>query len=747
MPASQASPRVIRFGVFELDIAAGELRRDGLKVRLQNQPVRVLTLLLKRAGEVVPRDDFRQEIWPADTFVDFDRGLSTAINKIREALGDSADNPRFVETVPRRGYRFIAPVEGGGKSGTDRRVVLAEGIEAGSGRTAGEAALTEEATREKPSPQAPLPHRRLWVAAAVVVVFALGWLARDLFRSESGSHVDDGAVRKFRFRADGARWPSISPDGTMIAYVQGGRLLIRDLAGFEPRAIADTEGTAWPFWSPDSVFVGYVAGNTIKKVLAGGGPSTTLCEFRRPEGFAGAAWDASGSIVFSVLASGLFEVPAQGGKLRTVLEPGDDGNLGAYSPHFLPDGHTMVLRGRAPRHPRQDWRQGNRIFAVASGRWKSIVPLAPLAGQLLISGLAYSPSGHILYVQSGNSPTPRIWAQPFSTSKLASEGSAFPVAEAVSGPSVARDGTLVYLSKADPVQSELVWVNRAGEVQETIGQPQDSMRRPAISPDGSKVAVAGLEQGDTDIWIHDRARSTKTRLTFNPGVDVSPAWSPSGDHIAFETTRSGETDIYLKAADGSGEAEALIAAPERQLTPTWSADGGYLFFGVDAPSQKFDLWYSTLHNDAKPAGFVQSDAWEWEIKPSPDGRYVAYMSNESGRYEIYVRTFPEGEGKRQVSDNGGMQPKWSGAGDELFYVNDNTLMAVDIGTGSVFTKGRPQPLFNGDKLGMLFESSFSGLAPLYDVAPDGEHFVVVRPVGGARTYLNVVENWFAEFEK
>lgn len=735
MPASQASPRVIRFGVFELDIAAGELRRDGLKVRLQNQPVRVLTLLLKRAGEVVPRDDFREEIWPADTFVDFDRGLSTAINKIREALGDSADNPRFVETVPRRGYRFIAPVEGENTAeSVSRTPVPPAASPAGPEPAASQSGVPSQLAALR------FKHRTgVWVVA-VAAAFLLGLLGRDAFMDRGDLPANDLAVRKFQIPLEDASGfarshrSAISPDGTMVALIDRGRLWIRDLKFLQSRKVAGTEGASSPFWSPDSKFVGFEAGGSLQKVPAAGGPSTTLCDLP-PGVFQGATWGVAGSVVFSVSQKGLFEVSGQGGDpaLKLKADPAK-GETNLTTPYFLPDSRTLLFFvSQFDAGP--EW----KIVALSGSIRKEVHKIK--ATTIYNPGtLAYSSSGHLIYSRSG--PNPSVWALDFSPSALAASGVPFRVGG--DHPSCSSDGTLVYESLSGPHQ--LVWVDRAGKVLRTIGQPQDRMRRPALSPDGSEVAVTGNENGNDDIWIHDTARGTKRRFTFYAGVDASPSWSPSGDRIAFDSMRSGLRDLFVKAADGSGEVQPLVTGPLWQAAPQWSRDGKYLLYATQGRETAWDQWYRPLP-DGDPTPLLQTSPMEAEAKLSPDGRYVAYQSDESGRFEIYVTAFPSGEGKRLVSTNGGATPKWSPRGDELFYVEGNSLMAVDVETQQSFKIGTPRKLFDGEQIDTRFSR---GVSPKYDVAADGQHFVVVQSLGGGRVSGNsviVVQNWFAEFDK
>lgn len=275
---------------------------------------------------------------------------------------------------------------------------------------------------------------------------------------------------------------------------------------------------------------------------------------------------------------------------------------------------------------------------------------------------------------------------------------------------------------------QLAWVDRSGKVSGPIGQPQDLITDTALSPDGSRVAVRGQEQNNDDIWIHDMARGTKTRITFHPAAERQPGWSPSGDRVVYFSYRNNDlADLFIHAADGSGEETLLVAGPGHDYAPNWSQDGKYLIYHVHDPAtDNRDLWYVPMTgSDRQPRPFLQTppNAKESLPKFSPDGRYVAYQSNESGRMEVYVRPFPSGDGKWQVSANGGWWPKWSSQGGELFFFEGNILMTVPVKTQSTFTMGTPQKLFTAEQAGM---GTTSGYNPTYDVTADGKRFVVVQ---------------------
>ena len=295
---------------------------------------------------------------------------------------------------------------------------------------------------------------------------------------------------------------------------------------------------------------------------------------------------------------------------------------------------------------------------------------------------------------------------------------------------------------------QLVWVSRSGEVEGTIGQPQVSIWEPSVSPDGSRVAVQGHERDSNDIWIHDVARGSKTRLTLDPALDDEPAWSPSGDRIAFTSTRlDGSWDVLVRSSDGS--VESLVTGPSQEHAPNWSRDGRYLaYHSQAAEGGSRDIWYLDLSQGGEPTPFLQSDFEELVPQISPDARFLAYQSDEQGRFEVFVRDFPSGENRQVVSTAGGMHPRWSPTGDELFYLEGSTVRVVGVETGAVLTFGRPDALFNGEELGLQFYPLPMPDFPNYNVDNDGQRFVAVQALSGRdgnESQIVVVQNWYEEF--
>jgi Tol biopolymer transport system component len=296
---------------------------------------------------------------------------------------------------------------------------------------------------------------------------------------------------------------------------------------------------------------------------------------------------------------------------------------------------------------------------------------------------------------------------------------------------VSRNGTLVYRSIATPAQRRLVWVDRDGKRAGEIGEPQWDMSLPTVSPDGRYVAVEGVESSTgADIWIHDTLRPTKNRLTLDPARDSRPFWSPDGKQIVFWSLRTGKVEAFIQNADGTGNTESV--GDESGYPTDWSPDGKYLLF------------------DNK-GSFRRSNAGNWEkIETpfrggagtlSPDGRFVAFASHESDRWEVNVQPFPEPSRRWQVSPGGGGQPRWSPNGKELFYVKGDTLFAIPVSTRPGFSFGTPKRLFCDPAFDWQFPN------PAYDVAPDGRRFVLIDPVGPTRPpAIWIVQNWFTEFK-
>ena len=536
---------------------------------------------------------------------------------------------------------------------------------------------------------------------------------------------------------------AISPNGRHVAFVApgaDGRLWVQDLDQQEPRAIQGTEGAGGPFWSRRSDFIGFFSGGELRKVAVGGGPSVRLCSVQ-VSFYAGATWSPDGEvIVFTGDVErgrhGLYEVSAQGGLPKLLLRPGDfEDELGkkvlvlAY-PHFLP-----LQAGR---------RVG--VFSAGDPAEQTLVAQDFETGRREILGAgtipSYSPGGYLVY-QASLLTEHDLWALPFSLETLRAEGEAFPIAENAFQATVAADQTLAYLDSPDAGRGHLVWLDRSGRKLRELGLA-GRLASPALSPDGRRVALSITEGGNQDVWVFDMVRGVKTRLSNAVQPDRRPVWSPSGQQIAFITQRSGTADIFLRRADGVGEATTVLATPTQDVLSDWSRDGKYVLFHQLA----FDIGWIERKGDGgewQPHRSMETPADEFVPKFSPNGRFVAYASNESGRMEVYVRPFPEGGGRVTVSTNGGRKIRWSRDGKELFYVEGKTLIAVEVSTEGDFSIGKSTRLFEhpGLRPGINY-------AP-YDVSADGKRFILVEPITETgeipKPTIRIVQNWFEQFRE
>jgi eukaryotic-like serine/threonine-protein kinase len=691
----------IRFGEFEADVSAGELYKNGERVRIQEQPFQVLAALLERPGEVVTREEFQERLWPGESFGDFDQGLNTAINKVREALEDSASEPRFVETLPRRGYRFTFPVEG--KPGRRRRnrLVLVAAAAVLLGAVAG--GVTVWSMRPGKSPEMPL--RKFTIRPPVPIV-AQAW----------------------------NRALVISPDGLHIAFVTGGdqgKLWIQDLDQREARQISGSEGAMEPFWSPDSKWVGFFDRERLMKTRVMGGPPVRVCELPVRISYGG-SWSPNGdSIVFAAGdPSKLYIVGANGGAPKPLLseeaikKATETGGKPGYfhAPHFLPV------------------RSGESTLTYALGYINNSLMLGqPASGKIefLAQGTkpSYSPPGFLVFAGVGRGD---VWALPFSIEELRATGEAFRIAANGMHPSVSNDGTLVYL---DAPLEQLAWFDREGKRIALVGTPVPGAFYPAISPNGRQVAMETRENSNLDLWVLDLERGSRTRLTADPATDILPTWSPDGTEVVYGSYRSGSIDIWRRRAD-AGTGERLFHGTKlNERVSDYSRDGQYILYTVIDPKKGIDIWYLRRGEGGKwePHPFLQTPAIEGVAKLSPDGRYVAYLSDETGRMELYVRPFPKGESKWAISTNGATQPRWSRDGREIFFGEDGWLVGVPVSTSPSFKAGPAVRLFAHKILARRARE------PHYDVSSDRQRILMADPVGGNEQLIHVVQNWAAEF--
>jgi len=353
----------------------------------------------------------------------------------------------------------------------------------------------------------------------------------------------------------------------------------------------------------------------------------------------------------------------------------------------------------------------------------------------------YSPPGYLLFVRAGT-----LLAQPFDAGRLELKGDAFPIAQGVlsrsgnggAGVSVSGNGVLTYRPVPTNAQTELVWVDRKGGEQ-PLPAPPHGYRNPRLSPDGQRVAVTIDELGSQE-WILDIGRGTLTRLTFEGTYNGAMAWTPDGKRLAFGTDRAGPRNLFWQLADGSGKAERLTTneIAQSDVAGAWSPDGQTLAYESLVPGAGYDLWVYRL-SDHKTQPFLQTRFNEISPRFSPDGRWLAYASDESGRSEIYVQPYPGPGGKWQISTDGGTEPVWARNG-ELFYRNGDKMMAVETNTKTTFSADKPKLLFE------RHYATYNTMAA-YDVTPDGQRFLLAKTAGQGPQEINIVLNWFEELKQ
>ena len=610
-----------------------------------------------------------------------------------------------------------------GKSTIPRAAVQGAGSAVQQDSTAARSALSASRKRERLS----------WALAASLAVA----LFASLFLRQTAS--PELPVSKWSFAPEALLMTTglneaVSPNSRHIAYLAGPgepALWVRDIDREEPRRLAGTEGASRdPFWSPDSRSLGFVVKDELKKISIDGGLPITLCPL--PGSYYGGSWSPDGQTVAFASSFRIYEVPARGGPPKLLFEPEEtEKGTRNYAPRFLPlqaRARSLVLGvgdGLATDLVLKNLETGESQVLAQDGVWAS-----------------YSPSGHLVFTKIGSGLQLSLWALPFSLETLRPSGEAFPIAENARHPSVSEDGTLVFLERPAGRLQQLVWRDRDGEKLGEIGQPQQIIASPVISPDGRRVAVRATESGNfnLDVWVHEVERPMKQRLTFGAAMDSRQQWSASGREITFES----KGDIFRRAADGTGEAELLVATEAEARPYGWSRDGNYLLYTATGEGGS-DLWYLKRKDDGEgfeSAAFLETPFNEQAPHLSPDGRFIAYCSDASGEYQVYVRPFPSGDGQWQVSACGGCQPRWSADGKELFYVEQDTLMAVGVTTSPAFAAVSTTPLFSDPHL-----VARTPIPVSYDVSTDGR-FVLVDTVESEEAKppsIHVVENWFEEF--
>jgi len=536
-------------------------------------------------------------------------------------------------------------------------------------------------------------------------------------------------LRKLEIQVDGLRRdegyaPVISPDGTRVLYAANGSLWVRSLGDLDAIELSGTQGANLPFWSPDSAQIGFHDGSRLWRMPATGGARTMICVTPRMlEAAGGVAWMPDGRVVFTIAWGGPFwEAPVGGGEPRAMFNADPEEVQDFHCASALPDGSGVLSILHRPT---------GKPDSIVLVRGDSFEVLLEHSNEELLAP-AYA-NGYIVYGRVQTTGT--IWAAPFSLESHQVTGPSFLVSGSGESPSVSSDGTLVYATSTYVGTGQLVWVERKGVVTDAIGEPQQGLRWPVVSPDDAMSAAFATETGAAQIWVYDLARRTRRPITVDKGASWITGWL-SNDRLAF-TARS---KTYTRSMTGSDPPQLLVDSD----STTISSDQRYM--AVEHRVDKsFDIFYYDLHEHGAARPFLATQATEQEPAFRPGGGWLAYVSDETGRDEMYLIGFPSGIDKRQVSFNGGTWPRWSPRGDELFYGTDRTddadLMCVGVTSEPELKLTEPQRLFNGADSEINLQKGWS-------VSSDGQRILGVRDVLSKfeTSRITVVENWFAEFK-
>ena len=566
------------------------------------------------------------------------------------------------------------------------------------------------------------------VAAFVATFFAVEYARRP--RPEPPLRFTVAPPNGWIFAVGYIGPPAMAPDGRKFAVVgtdlTSGKnmLLIRDLTEAEPKLLAGTEGAAFPFWSPDSTAIGFFAGGKLKRVDLSGGATQTLCDASLARG---ATWSSNGDIIFcpSPLAP-LYAIPASGGTPRrlTTLDPKLKESSHRW-PWILPDGRHFLF---SIRRPGVDLQSGAALYvgSIDSEEKKLLLKTS--------SNAAYVEPGYVLYVRDRT-----LYARRFNTRTLSFTAPERPAAHAIqfhgSGFALFSAAPRVLVYQTGTVLSALTVIGRDGRVQATLGDAAECFG-PNLSVDGHHVVYSLLDPvtGNSDVWLYDMERRVARRQTFHPADDFYGVLSPDQTELYFASNRSGIPSIYAKPLDGSDE-RIVLESNIVTFPQSISSDGRFLLFRQLTTAQS-DIWALPLPA-GKPFPFATSPFNEIQPVFSRSGRFVAYASNESGRYEVYVSRFPSGSGRVQISPDGGSQPTWRADEKELYYIGpQERLFAVSIEAGTSLKAGIPTPITTLDVKPSRDDER------QYDAAADGKSFIVNSLSGPSRSLpMTVVENW------
>ena len=593
-------------------------------------------------------------------------------------------------------------------------------------------------------PAGPSVLARVWPALAGViltaVVGAIFWPARGPAPGAEALRLSVLAPPGTSIYPDSAS-VAISPDGSMVAFVVGDlqsvtELWVRSLDSLVARRLEGTEGANLPFWSPDSRRIGFFTRDKLKTVAVAGGRAEALCD-APGSGGRGAAWSPSNVIVFAKDASGpLYRVSANGGEPTPVTAvDASRKQSGHRFPVFLPDGEHFLFAALPGRGGRFD------IFAGSLRDGSST-----LVGSME-SAPVYAEPGYLLYARDGV-----LAAQPFDARALQVTGETVSLGDeptsildpAISytaghSTSVSSTGSLAYYSSPSN-NTTATWIDAAGSITSTITLPQGRYSGVRISPDGTRaVLVRSMSVSESSLWLVDLGNGGAVQLSSGRGRNDSPVWSPDGTRVVFACDRDGPQDLFVKIIGNPSPEQPLYRSPVVFKSPdSWSSDGRWIVFNQLEPDTAQNIWLLPASGSAEPVAFLRGPLRDYLGKPSPDGRWLAYVSDDTGRFELYAESFPEGGHKRQISTEGATVPWWTRDGRRLLFVGGDgkSLWRADVQAGATLNVGAPSRI-------ATLPANIAGI----DAMPDGQRFLALIPERTGTGSVTIVQNWRAALEK
>jgi DNA-binding winged helix-turn-helix (wHTH) protein/Tol biopolymer transport system component len=690
-----ARPRSVsryEFGAFRIDIDLCRLTRDEEVVPLSPKAFDTLRMLIHCRDRVVSKDELMKALWP-DSFVS-DDSLTQIISVLRRALGDVSTRPELIVTIPRRGYRFAAPVIAIQQNDSPPALVDRE----------------DESSEHKVSRvRAPLRWMSIALstgAVAAILLLAIFW--GHVFPDHSRS--SKSPIRFVLEPPAGHRIVSggvLSPDGAVVAFVaqhdaDPPRLWIDELKKNEPRPLPGTDHAYRPFWAPDNRSIGFFTDGKLKTVDLVGNPPQTIANVAPTP--AGGTWNSDETILFADRLSAIYSVSVKSGEVKplTRLDTAHQERRHRW-PQFLPDGRHFlyfVVSDNADR-------EGTYVGSLDSPARVRI-----LDGP---SPAVFGLPDRLFYVRDG-----ALVSQSFDVGRLQTAGRSTIVATDLTAPAMTNGITLSVapdvLTFGGPVNEErLVWLDRDGH---RLGSVDAPGRNPMFSPDRHRLLVQTLENSRGAIWLLDGAFDAGTRVVPNGSV---PVWSPDGVRIAYTSGKNaGVDDIFVRPVNADAAEQLVLQTGSTKHVSDWSPDGRYIVYVESNPRTKLDVWLLPMFGDRTPVPLLATSANEMQAQVSPDGRWIAYASDESGQWEIYVQPFPTGDGQRhKISTDGGVEPQWRPDGRELFYLDlAQTLMAVSVLPGDHWHTDGPHALFK--------TTLAPGSSPRnhYAVGEDGQRFLI-----------------------